>query len=198
MSRQPTWRARLAQRLAVDGNQLLRRSDRVRAWLFPAAIIGWALLTPLAAGLAGGLVHQADLQQQLSQRSWRPAVAVLLQRAPGSDVPGMGQVYSWTPAKWTVGGRSHVGAVPAAAGTAKGKTVRIWLDNADRPRQPLSAVEVDHNVRLAEIAATLLLGLVLLACAGVIRACMTRCSLAAWGRAWRAVEPQWTRRRSAG
>ena len=60
---------------------------------------------------------------------------------------------------------------------------------------PLRHAQVGAHVALAEWLAVLVLGLLLCLAAGAGRVLFARRRLADWNRAWRAVEPRWTRQR---
>jgi hypothetical protein len=192
-----TW-TRLARRLGHHRNPLTRRSDLIEVWLVPAAIAAFLALSPLVAGAAGMWVHADNAAAHRAQAAWHRVTAVLLQAAPGpmmSDNGGNSWV-AWTAARWTAGGRSQLGRVPAAAGTRAGSTVPVWLDRAGNARLPPLTADQARG-RVIEAASVALAGLAILLAGMALlgRWVLDRRRLASWETAWLSVGPQWSGRR---
>src|SRR5262249_35331921 len=132
-----TW-TRVARRLGFDHNPLRRPSDLIEAWLLPAVIAVFLIVSPLLVGAASAWVHNENPAAQPAERSWHRVTAVLLQAVPGPLMSdnGANSWITWTPARWTAGGRPHVGQVPAVAGSSAGSTVPVWLDRAGNVQAP--------------------------------------------------------------
>lgn len=186
----------MTRRLGFDHNPLRRGSDVFEAWLLPAAIAIFLVLSPFVAGAAGLWVHAENAAAQRVMRSWHRVPAVLLQAAPGPMMSGNGSNawLVWTPARWTAGGQARTGSVPAPSGTKAGASVPVWLGRAGDvqvpPLTPAGArdrVMIGMSVALAAFA-LLLAGLALLA-----RRLLDRRRLAGWEAAWLSVGPQWSR-----
>ena len=84
--------------------------------LLPAAIAVFLAASPLvtaAAGLWGS--GSTTRRPRHAQLSWHLAPAVLLKAAPGPEMSdnGANTWVVWTPARWTSGGRTRTGSVPA-------------------------------------------------------------------------------------
>jgi hypothetical protein len=190
-----TW-TRLTRRLGTDHNPLRRRSDLIEAWLLPAVIAVFLALGPLAAGAASLWVHAGNAAALQAQRSWRRVPAVLLAAAPGPLMSDNG-ANAWlveTPARWTAGGRTHAGKIPAAAGTRAGATVPVWLDRAGNVQvPPETAGQVRERVIVAASLALAVLAVLLAGLALIARGALDRRRLGGWDAAWQAVGPQWSR-----
>jgi hypothetical protein len=181
----------------LDHNPLRRRSDVLEAWLLPAVIAVFLALSPLLVGAADAWAHAQNAAVQQAQRSWHRLPAVLLQAVPGPLVSdnGANSWTTWTPARWTSGGRPHVGLIPAVSGTSADTTVSVWLDRAGHVRTPpLTAVQVRDRATLAALVALVALAAVLACLAPVARRLLNRRRLAGWETAWLSVGPHWSRR----
>lgn len=187
----------MARRLGFDHNPLRRRSDLIEAWLLPALVAVFLLLSPLLVGAASAWVHNENAATQQAQRSWHRVSAVLLQAVPGPLMSdnGTNSWTTWTSARWTDNGRPHVGQVPAAAGSSAGSTVSVWLDRAGNVQAPpLTAGQIRDRVVLAAVVALTALALFLTTVALIGRRLLDRSRLAGWATAWMSVGPQWSRR----
>jgi hypothetical protein len=178
---------RLRRRLAADGNPLRRRADVAAAWLLPAAVVAFLVLSPLAVAAADALAHAGIAPAEQAQRSWRQAPATTLAPAAGPVQPAQGSD-SWTvwvPARWLVAGQPHTGQVPVPAGTWAGRTVPVWLDPSGRVQNPpLSAGAVRNRVLAAAGMALASLALMLATVAVAVWGALTRRRLASWDTAW--------------
>jgi hypothetical protein len=187
----------VARRLGFDHNPLRRRLDVIEAWLLPAVIAVFLVLGPLLVGGADAWAHAQNAAAQQAQRSWHRVPAVLLQAVPGPVMSdnGANSWTTWTPARWTTGGRPHVGLVPATSGTSADSIVPVWLDRAGRVRvPPLTAGQVRDRVTLAALVALTVLVVILACLALVFRRLLDRRRLAGWETAWLSVGPHWSRR----
>jgi hypothetical protein len=196
MTATTTW-TRVSRRLGLDHNQLRRRSDVVEAWILPAAIALLLALSPLLAVGASAWVHDEYVAVQQAERSWHRVTAVLLQGVPGPLMSdnGANTWVTWTPARWSENGRTHVGQVPADAGTSAGSTVPVWLDRAGNVQAPpLTPGQVGDRVVLAAAIVISFFAAFLTMLALIGRRVLDRRRLASWGRAWLSVGPQWSRR----
>ena len=185
----------MSRRLGFDHNPLRRRADVIDAWLLPAVIAAFLILGPLLVAAASIWVHAENAATQQAERSWHEVPAVLLQAVPGPMVSdnGANTWVTWTPARWTVGGRPRVGMIPAAAGTRAGRMVPVWLNRAGQVQAPLTAGQVTDRVTLAALIALTALAVLLGGVAALGRYLLERRRLAGWEAAWLAVGPQWSR-----
>lgn len=108
-------------------NPLRRRADKVEAWVVLAV---WTC-TVLAGVLAGlGAARSVERGLARERAEWRPVVAHLTERAPGS-AGGADRV--WARVFWrTADGSGHAGQVRVAPGTAAGGPVTVWTDPRGR------------------------------------------------------------------
>jgi hypothetical protein len=185
----------MTRRLGLDHNLLRRGSDVVEAWLLPAAVAAFLILGPLVVGVTGLRIHADNVAAQRAEHSWHRVPAVLLQAAPGPMMSdnGANTWLVWTTARWVSGGRTHVGSIPAPAGTRADATVPLWLDRAGNVRVPLTALGARDRIVIAgafllAVLAAFLAGLTLLA-----RRILDHRRLADWEAAWLSVGPQWSR-----
>ncbi len=185
---------RLKRRLGLDHNPLRRRSDLVAGWLLPAVLAAVLLLGPLVAIVAGRWARTDDAAAWRAQQSWHHVPAVLLQSTPGPMFgdSGANSWTVWTRALWTVNGQRHIGTVPAVSGTRAGTTVPVWLDQAGKPRLPLSAGAASDRVITASAMAVAALALLLATIAVIGHRVLNRRRLASWEAAWMSVGPQWS------
>ena len=185
----------MTRRLGFDHNPLRRGSDVIEAWLLPAAIAAFLILGPLAAGVTGLRVLADNVAAQRAERSWHRVPAVLLQAAPGPMMSdnGANSWLVWTPARWTAGGQTHVGSVPAPAGTSAGTTVPVWLDRAGNVQVPLTSIGARDRIMLAGALALAVLAAFLAGLTLLVRRILDRGRLAGWEAAWLSVGPQWSR-----
>ena len=192
---------RIVRKLGLDGNPLRRRTDKIAArfaaLLLAVFLIGAPLLSVAAAGWAG---HHGAAELR-AKRSWHRVSAVLLQDAPAPATAAGVLGYYQVLARWTTpGGRARTGRIPVSAGTAAGRTVRLWVDAAGSPAGPVpSHRQVLADEAVAAVVATVALGIALLCLAWAGRRVLDRRRLAGWEATWAAVGPEWTRRyRSRG
>jgi hypothetical protein len=188
-----TW-TRLTRGLGSDHNPLRRRSDLIEAWIVPAVIAVFLALGPLAGWGAATWTHHDITATRQAERSWHPVHAVLLSATAGPLMSdnGANTWTVWAPARWTVGGRPHVGQVPAAAGSREGSTTPVWVDRSGTVRvPPLTAGQARGRVNLAVSAALAVLAALLAALALVYRRVLVHRRIASWEADWRSVSPLW-------
>lgn len=186
---------RLTRRLGLDHNPLRRGTDLIGAWLAPAVIVVFLLLAPLVGGLVGLRVHADNSAAQRDQRSWHAVPGVLLQAVPGPMMTdnGANSWLTWTRARWTSDGLTHVGEVPAVSGTSAGTTVRVWLNRAGVVQNPpLTANGARQRIVVAVSFALAALAVLLMGLAPVARRSLERRRLRSWEADWLLVGPQWS------
>jgi hypothetical protein len=191
-----TW-TKVHRRLGLDHNPLRRRSDLIEAWLLPGFVAALLILGPVVGIVAGHLASAQNAAAWQAQRSWHSVPAVLTLSAAGPAFPdgGANSWTVWTPARWTAGGRTHVGNVPAPSDTRAGSTVRVWLDQSGQVRQPLTAAAAEvHDLTTVAISVTALV-LLLVGAILVTRRVLDRRRLAGWATGWMSVGPQWSGQR---
>jgi hypothetical protein len=187
MTAPTTMWTRIRRRMAADGNPLRRRSDIAAAWLAPATVLSFLVLSPLAAAGADALAHRGITAGQQAQRTWRQVPATTLRAAPGPLQPAQSSDAwtTWVPARWLVAGVPRTGEVPVRAGTWAASTVTVWLDPAGRPRTPpLSPAAIRGRVLAAVSMALTSLALLLATVAIAAWGALTRRRLASWDTAW--------------
>lgn len=185
----------LARRLGRDQNPLRRRSDIIEAWLVPAAIVVFLVLSPLVAGLVAIGVRADDAAAQHAQQSWHPVSAVLLRAAPGPEFSDNG-ANTWTeraPARWTVSGRHYTGTIPVPAGSRAGSTQTVWLDRAGHVQTPaMTSAQLSGTTGTGILLALAALAAVIAVAARLAKWGLDRRRIASWETAWLAVGPRWS------
>jgi len=189
-----TW-TRITRALGSDHNPLRRRADLLAAWIAPAVAAIFLILSPLAAGGAVMWAHAHNAAVGKADRRLHSTPAVLLQAVPGplETNSGANNWVTWTPARWTEGGRPYQGDIPATSGSSQGARVPVWLDPAGRVQTPpLSADQAHDRVLLAALAALAALAMALTALGLAGRWALNRRRLAAWEADWRLTGPGWS------
>jgi hypothetical protein len=155
------------------------------------------LAGPLVAIIAGRWAQEDNAAAWQAQQSWHRVPALLLASAPGPMFPdgGANSWTVWTSARWTVGGRTHVGNVPATSGSQAGTTITAWLDQAGNPRLPLTSAAASDRVITASAIAVGALALLLASMAVIAHRVLNRRRLAMWEAAWTSAGPEWSGRR---
>lgn len=188
-----TW-MKLARRLGRGPNPLRRRADVIEAWLVPAAIVVFLVLSPLVAGLAAMGVRADNAAAQHVQQSWHPVSAVLLRAAPGPQYSdnGANTWTVWAPASWTVGGRHYIGHIPVPADSPAGSTQTVWLDRAGHVRAPaMTPSELGGAIGMGILLAVATLAVVIAVAARLAKWALDRRRIASWESAWLSVGPRW-------
>jgi hypothetical protein len=107
-----TW-TRLARALGSDHNPLRRRSDKIAAWLTPAAIAIFLLLGPLVAVGAIVWAHADIAAARQAGRDLHAVPAVLTQAVPGPLMTA-GGANSWLTCRGRAASRPRRAARRAA------------------------------------------------------------------------------------
>jgi uncharacterized membrane protein len=197
MTVMPTSRwMRLKRRLGWDGNPLRPRSDLIARWLVPAAIALFVGLCPVVAGLTTIWVRADNAAVAHASLHWHRVTAVLLRPVPGQADSGHGANawLTWTPAVWTFDGRTHTGAVPAAAMLSEGSKQAVWLNDAGQPQMPpLTAGQIWDRAAADTLMELSGLAVLLTGSCLVARRVLYRRRLANWEVEWLTVGPLWSR-----
>jgi hypothetical protein len=189
-----TW-MRLARRLGRGANPLRRRSDIIEAWLAPAAVVVFLVLSPLVAGLAAMGVQADNAAAQHVQQSWHPVSAVLLRAAPGPQYSdnGANTWTEWEPASWTAGGHHYTGSIPVLAGSRAGSTQTVWLDSGGHVRAPaMNKAELGGAIGTGILLAVAALAVVVAVATRLARWILDRKRIASWESGWLSVGPRWS------
>jgi hypothetical protein len=169
-------------------NPLRRRSDTLEAWTVLAA---W-LLT-LLAGVLAGLAAAQSVEQSLAREraEWRPVLAQLTERAPGTTASGAERV--WAEVRWTADdGSAHEGQTRVQPGSTAGTPVTVWTDPDGRlVTKPAS--EAQARLRAAMIGTLVGVGAAALPFAGgrLVRGRLEQRRMEQWDMEWERVGPQW-------
>jgi uncharacterized membrane protein YhaH (DUF805 family) len=185
----------ITRRLGLDHNPLRRRTDLIGAWLAPAVVVAFLFLAPLVGGLVGLRVQADNTAAQRDQSSWHSVPAVLLQAVPGPMMTdnGANSWLTWTRARWTSGGLTHVGQILATSGTSAGTTVRVWLNRAGAVQgPPLTATGARQRIVVAVSFVLAALAVLLISLALAVRRLLDRRRLRSWEADWLLVGPQWS------
>jgi hypothetical protein len=193
----PAWTraraARMARGLWPGRNPLRRPIDRTESMVMAALAIAFLAVAPLAAAVAADAVHSNGTRTAQAQRAdWHQVPAMLLST---TVVPGDGYQPSVV-AMWSApNGAVRTGMVPAPPVPRVGAKVMVWVDEAGwQTGQALQPSQVQNQVVLAAVFASIILGFVLLCAGQLAHYLFQRQRLAAWDLEWRAVEQQWSRR----
>jgi hypothetical protein len=189
---------RLARRLWMGRNPLLRRTDRIEAWITAGLLAAFLVGAPLSSVAAGRWVQHGGMLEQRAQKSWHQVPAVLLKSAPVQRALYLRAAWNTdvlVPARWTgPGGRYLTGKVPVPPGTMAGRRLQVWVSRSGQPTgSPLVHSELVRRVIGAEVLAPVGLAVLLLSVGGVVRWLMNRRRLAAWEAGWASTGPRWTR-----
>lgn len=183
------WVRRRLWRLWPDRNPLRRRCDQVEAAILAGLVVAFIVGGSLAALAAGRWAYDSALRtEHADEAAWHQVAAVLLTTAE-----------AWSPAtaraRWTApDGSRRTGWVPAPAGAPAGTTARVWVDAAGRPAEPpLRHSQVEGQAVMAIMAAVFAVAMLLGGAGLFTRHVADRRRLAAWGAAWRATGPRWSR-----
>ncbi|MFD8999472.1 hypothetical protein ACFV0T_00535 [Streptomyces sp. NPDC059582] len=176
-------------------NPLRRRTDAVEAWVVLGA---WAVT--VLAGVLAGLTATWSVEDGLAREreEWRPAVAHLTEKAPGTARVQTGTASGdrvWGKADWTAAdGTAHSGLVRVRPGSTAGTPVMIWTDRqgsmVTRPATPAEA----------QVRSSLVGGLAGVSTAAVpfiagraLRARLERRRMDRWDADWARFDPLWGR-----
>lgn len=188
----------LRRRCGLDANPVRRGIDQAETWIRVVLAVAFLACAP-ALGISlshwTGVAMTSRAHTETANRYLVPATLLSPARQTG-HYPGTGTDYSWARARWTGHDGTHrVGEVQARAGAGKGSQVRIWTGHDGRlVPPPLAHAQIVSRMVTVGLLAPLMLGLLLLALAGVVHRALDRRRMAAWEADWSLVEPQWTRR----
>jgi hypothetical protein len=176
-------------------NPLKRRADRVEAWV----VLGVWTLTAFVGMLAGTTVSRSVEDGLARERvEWRPLVAHLDERAPGtaSENGGVSRAeLVWAKATWTAAdGSSHSGQLRVPAASAAGTPVTVWTDPEGRQvTRPVT--ESQAHVRAFLIGSVAGLGAADAPLLGgrALRRRMERGRMDQWDAEWSRFGPMWGR-----
>lgn len=181
--------ARVWRQLHPGDNPLVRRWDRAENCLLISIAVLALLAVPVLAAI-GSTVHAQQLQIVAHQQTSRaPAVAELLDDAPGRSHAVRGEVDRSTDvrATWTSpSGARHEGDVSAPYGAKRGSEVDIWLDATGEPvSRPVTPVDAAFAAIAAAAGTWAALVTVLAVIFLAVRTLLNRARYAAWAREWR-------------
>lgn len=189
-------RMRRARMLGWDRNPLRRRIDRVEAAVVAGLIAMFLLSAPVVAAVAGHWTGSAGMREQRAEAAWRLVPATVHGSAQG-QIPSGPAGTVWMQARWTApDGQVRRGWIPVSLGDAADGGTRVWVtQSGSLTGPPLRDSQVQAHIAIAEWLTALGLGLLLCLAGAAGRVLLARHRLADWNRAWREVEPRWTRQR---
>jgi hypothetical protein len=174
-------------------NPLLRRSDRLEAWI---VLVTWLFV--LLAGVLAGRAAAGAVEHQLAVRAARlHTVQAVLTEDPArsaQSVPAYdGSV--WAKVRWSAADGPHTGLAKVAPGAKPGAQVTVWTDRAGHlVARPATGSEARAQAWLVgALAAGGAAGGVLV-CGRWARGRLDRQRMRAWDREWECVGPRWRRR----
>jgi hypothetical protein len=188
---------KLSRRVGWDGNPLRRRSDLIAAWLLPAAIAVFLILSTVAVLVIGSVLRTDNAAAwRYANQHWQQVRGRLTASAPGPDQTDNG-ANAWTvpaPANWTWDGRRHAGTVPAIAGSTVNTPVTVWLDHKGRVQTPpMTATQLGSRVLETRIVVLAMLALLLTFGTAAANSALERRRVRSWETEWIQVEPKWSR-----
>jgi hypothetical protein len=189
-------RMRRSRMLGWDRNPLRRRIDRVEAAVVAGLIAVFLISAPVLGAAAGHWSDSAGMREQRAEMAWR-LVPATVQGNAQRQIPSGPAGTVWMMARWTApDGQARRGWISVTPGDAAGGSVRVWVTpSGSLTWPPLRHSQVQAHIALAEWLTALVLGLLLCLAVGMERVLFARRRLADWNRAWREIEPQWTRQR---
>ncbi|WP_432093302.1 Rv1733c family protein [Streptomyces sp. bgisy100] len=183
-------------RPANGRNPLVRRADRVESWCAAALVALLFAGVPTASLAVGRVAYASEMHTVRAQAAERHRVQARLT----ADAEVMAQTdtdgTSRAPVRWTEGnGAQRSGTAGVAPGTAKGSTVRIWVDRTGS----VTTAPMPEKAAVATgwAAGFLTAGLVTawgFGARAALRRLLDRSRYARWEHEWEAFEPQWSRR----
>ncbi|MFF7893173.1 hypothetical protein ACFZDI_15000 [Streptomyces sp. NPDC007907] len=175
-------------------NPLKRRADRVETWV----VLGVWTFTVFLGLLAGTTVTRSVEDGLARERvEWRPLVARLAERAPGTapenDRARAEQV--WATARWTAAdGSEHSGRLRVPAGSAAGAPVTVWTDPEGRQvTRPVTESQARVRASLTGAVAGLCAAAVPLVAGRALRSRLERRRIDQWAVEWSRFGPMWGR-----
>jgi hypothetical protein len=195
-SRPSTLTTRLARLALPYRNSLARGNDKLESATLAFVVLFGLLLGPVML-VFGSIVH-ADMVTAGEQqaRTRHPAVAVLTQDAPDTEVGEQGSTYSgkpMVPATWTKpDGTTGKGEVEAAYGLTVGAKVDVWLDQLGRVvERPVTEADAAADGLLAAFVGWVTVLALLTGVQAGVHLLLNRRRYRAWDRQWERVEPGW-------
>jgi hypothetical protein len=174
-------------------NPLRRTSDRVEAWFRRFLMLVLLLGLPVAALSAGLAAYESSMRTVEAQTAELHQVTARL----AANAEGTNEV-ARQPARvrWTDGdGTVRTGTALVEPGTAKGATVRVWVDrNGSLTGPPLTELQARSNGWF--VGGVTAVGVVAgcYAARGGMRRLLDRRRYARWDAEWDLVEPLWSAR----
>ncbi|WP_037890862.1 Rv1733c family protein [Streptomyces viridochromogenes] len=174
-------------------NPLKRRADAVEAWALLAA---WVLtvLTGVLAGLTtAGTVEHSMARERVE---WRPVVALLTERAPGTADSRSGTAsgeHVWAKVRWYApDGSPHTGQARVRPGSGVGTPVTVWTDAQGRlVTRPATESEARSRAALVGGLAGVCAGFVPFVAGRAVRRRLESRRIDQWGHEWARVGPLW-------
>jgi hypothetical protein len=187
---------RRSRMLGWDRNPLRRRIDRIEAAMVAGLIAVFLFSAPALAAAAGHWTGSVGLREQRAEVTWRLVPATVLGGAQG-QIPSGPAGNVWMPARWTApNGQARRGWIPVSLAEAIAGRAQVWVNpSGSLTGPPLRHSQLQAHVAMVEWLTVLILGFLLVLAGGVGRVLLARRRFADWNRAWRDVEPRWTRRR---
>ena len=174
-------------------NPLLRRSDRLEAWI---VLVTWLFV--LLAGVFAGRAAAGAVEGELAARAAHtyPVRAVLTEDASRSPQAALayGGGSVWATVRWTAAGGPHTGLAKVGSGLAAGTPVTVWTDRSgDLVSRPATGSEATLQASLVGALAGCGAAGGVLACGWLARGRLHRQCMEAWAREWECVGPRWRR-----
>ncbi|MFF5477897.1 hypothetical protein ACFY5C_11255 [Streptomyces sp. NPDC012935] len=174
-------------------NPLKRRADAVEAWVLLAA---WVVT--VLCGVLVGLATARTVEQGMARErvEWRPAVALLTERAPGTadarSAPSSSD-YVWAKVRWSArDGSPHTGQARVRPGSGIGTPVSVWTDPQGRMvTRPATPSEARTRATLVGGLAGLCAASVPLVAGRALRSRLESRRIDRWGYEWARFGPLW-------
>ncbi|MEV6316506.1 hypothetical protein [Streptomyces sp. NPDC051776] len=180
-------------------NPLVRRSDRVQAWVGRLILLLFVLGLPTAALAAGMAVHASEMRTVHAQEAERHQVTARLTSDPdvvGAAEPDTGDDLHHARVGWTEkDGTQRTGTARVPPDAHKDSTVRIWVDRGGGVTTPPMTSE--SAAVTAWAAGGVTAGAVVVLAIGArsgLRWVLDRHRYAQWDAEWELLEPHWSRR----
>jgi hypothetical protein len=174
-----------------DRNPLRRRCDRAEAAIFAGLLAAFLIGAPPSALAAGRWAYGNGLRIEHAELAARHRIPAVLLTAAQQQAGPEATARAW----WSApDGVRHTGQVPAAAGSAAGTMVTVWVNTAGRVLgPPLSPSQVMSQAVLAAMVTPCTLALALWWAGALALGVVDRRRLASWDAEWRATGPKWSR-----
>ncbi|WP_442931273.1 Rv1733c family protein [Mycolicibacterium sp. 120320] len=171
----------------VGRHPLVRRSDRLEAWVILIASLVVVLTVPFAAAI-GTATHDRQLQVALQQAAERhTAVATVTDGSTFVAQPG--RVTFGTPVRWSVGPAVHTGWLEGVDRLKPGDRATVWVnDFGEQVGPPLSRGQATTMAIASAALAWLVVVAVLSAAVRVVQWHLNRSRYAEWTREWQLLD----------